>query len=185
MFSFLLQRTVLGLILVWSICVHFQCHTVVYSLKSQDSSSNESSLGEPSYSLSKRGEVKDESFGNVNHSRSLNISNERFPNHNTTVNAKSSVDDYFNSTVSQPVWMLNIKSGALQRTAYVALGIMSVIVIFFIVRGIRLRHKKSKSRKYGIITSTVSDMEMEPLDRDDEEEEDATLFDAQHKYALQ
>ncbi|XP_035229810.1 uncharacterized protein LOC118201768 [Stegodyphus dumicola] len=180
MFSFLLQRTILGLILVWSICVHFHSHTVVYSQKSEDSSSNESSLGELIYS--KRHE---ENIGNVNHSRSLNISYEKFPSHNKTVNTKSSVDNYFNSTVSLPVWMLNIKSGALQRTAYVALGIMSVIVIFFIVRGIRLRHKKSKSRKYGIITSTVSDMEMEPLDRDDEEEEDATLFDAQHKYALQ
>ncbi|KAG8181654.1 hypothetical protein JTE90_017012 [Oedothorax gibbosus] len=81
-----------------------------------------------------------------------------------------------------PGFMDTIKSGALERTGLVVLGFMSIIVVFFIVRAIRLRHKKSKSRKYGIITST--EMEMEPLDNDEDDEEDTTLFDAQHKYSM-
>jgi len=94
------------------------------------------------------------------------------------------VDGNLNSTNSLPYWMRTIESGALQRTGYVVLGFMSIILIFFAVRSIRIHHKKSKSRKYGIITSTASEMEMEPLDNDDEEEEEMTLFDAQHKYSL-
>lgn len=104
-------------------------------------------------------------------------------NNSVTVHNKPSViEDQLNATASLPPWML--KEGALQRTGFVALGFMSIVLIFFAVRAVRLRQKKSKSRKYGIITSTASDMEMEPLDKDDDEEEDTTLFDAQHKYSL-
>ena len=41
----------------------------------------------------------------------------------------------------------------------------------------RLKHKNSKSRKYGLITTQDDHLEMKPLDEDDEEDEDMTVFD--------
>nr|XP_042907807.1 uncharacterized protein LOC107456310 [Parasteatoda tepidariorum] len=92
----------------------------------------------------------------------------------------SSISDTYNSTHNVPSWMVPIKSGALQRTGFVVLGFMIIILLFFVVRSVRMHHKKSKSRKYGVITST--DMEMVPLDNDDEEEEEMTLFDVKQKF---
>ncbi|GIY96680.1 uncharacterized protein CEXT_119271 [Caerostris extrusa] len=162
-----------------------QCHTVTYEHKLGSLTyQNEATVGSLGISLSKR-----QAVDNVNQIQNLSISDNKtasveFLSNRTVLQTKPPIiSGEVNITQSLPAWMTTIKSGALQRTGFVALGFMSIIVIFFVVRGVRLRHKKSKSRKYGIITST--DMEMEPLDKDDDDEEETTLFDAQHKYSLQ
>ncbi|XP_067137255.1 membrane protein FAM174-like [Centruroides vittatus] len=79
-----------------------------------------------------------------------------------------------------PSWILTMNSGAAMRTFYVVAFVMSTVVIYFIIRAVRLRRRKSKSRKYGVITST-SALEMEPLEKgDDDDDEDTTLFDVHH-----
>ncbi|GBM45088.1 hypothetical protein AVEN_152340-1 [Araneus ventricosus] len=161
-----------------------QCHTVAYDNKLLGLPSHQDDSFTKSIALFKR-----ESDGNASQTQNLNASENKtiavdILNNRTFSQVKRPITNgEVNVTHSLPAWMDTINSGALQRTGFVALGFMLIIVIFFVVRAIRLRHKKSKSRKYGIITST--DMEMEPLDKDDDDEEETTLFDAQHKYSLQ
>ncbi|CAL1535590.1 unnamed protein product [Lymnaea stagnalis] len=67
----------------------------------------------------------------------------------------------------------------LLRTLYVTLGVTGIVVVYFIIRAVRLRRKRTKSRKYGIITQQGDrgDMEMEPLGDGDDDEEDYTVFE--------
>ncbi|KAF8771786.1 hypothetical protein HNY73_019161 [Argiope bruennichi] len=160
------------------------CHTVAYDNKVSSFQSHHDDSSAKSIPLFKR-----EVDGNSSQTQNLNASDNKtvvvdLLNNRTFPQIKRPITNgEVNVTHSLPAWMDTINSGALQRTGFVALAFMLIIVIIFVVRGIRLRHKKSKSRKYGIITST--DMEMEPLDKDDDDEEETTLFDAQHKYSLQ
>lgn len=45
----------------------------------------------------------------------------------------------------------------------------------------RTRKRKSKTRKYGLITSSGNDLEMEPLDQDLDEDEDMTVFEMNNR----
>ncbi|KAH9520389.1 hypothetical protein Btru_060643 [Bulinus truncatus] len=67
----------------------------------------------------------------------------------------------------------------LLRTLYVTLGVTGIVIIYFIVRAVRLRKKRTKSRKYGIITQQGDrgDVEMEPLGDGNEDDEDYTVFE--------
>ncbi|XP_023242853.1 membrane protein FAM174A-like [Centruroides sculpturatus] len=97
----------------------------------------------------------------------------------TTINDKVE-NSRSNETAQAPSWILTMNSGAAMRTFYVVAFVMSTVVIYFIIRAVRLRRRKSKSRKYGVITST-SALEMEPLEKgDDDDDEDTTLFDVHH-----
>ncbi|GFR13387.1 uncharacterized protein TNCT_628121 [Trichonephila clavata] len=161
---------------------NLQCHTVAQENKQVDllAHQDESSIKSMDIALSKRENVSQTQNSSVSVNKDFSL---ELLNNKTLPQIKRPITNgELNLTQSLPTWMATIKSGALQRTGFVALGFMSIIVVFFVVRGIRLRRKKSKSRKYGIITST--DMEMEPLDKDDDDEEETTLFDAQHKYSL-
>ncbi|KAK6179892.1 hypothetical protein SNE40_012144 [Patella caerulea] len=66
--------------------------------------------------------------------------------------------------------------GMLLRTMYVLIALTSIIVIYFMIRSFRLRHKRNKSRKYGLITAP-NDLEMAPLDQDDDDDDDMTVFE--------
>ncbi|KAK4884572.1 hypothetical protein RN001_000843 [Aquatica leii] len=70
-----------------------------------------------------------------------------------------------------------LQSGALLRGFYVFLGLSIITVFYFVYRSYRLRHGSQPSttvKKYGI-TARRSDMEMRPLELDDED--DDTLFE--------
>lgn len=68
-----------------------------------------------------------------------------------------------------------LDNGVLYRMLYVVVGLSGIVAIYFIVRAVKTRRRKSKSKKYGVIDGSV-DMELQPLDND-EDEEDMTLFD--------
>jgi len=65
-------------------------------------------------------------------------------------------------------------SSAVLRAVYVACGIVVLVVIYNLVMT-RLRRKKNKAQLYGLL-NTNSDMEMTPLDQEDDDE--TTMFDA-------
>lgn len=74
----------------------------------------------------------------------------------------------------------NISAGAVVRGFYVFVGLGAIVVMYIVVRTVRLRRKKTTVRKYGILASR-EDVEMTPLGADDDEE-DMTLFDmSSHK----
>ena len=56
-------------------------------------------------------------------------------------------------------------------------------IISFILSSLffRLRRRRSKSKKYGIITTPASDLEMAPLDQGDDDDEDLTVFEMNGK----
>ncbi|RZF33237.1 hypothetical protein LSTR_LSTR012998 [Laodelphax striatellus] len=59
---------------------------------------------------------------------------------------------------------------------FLLLAILSVaIVLYFTIKAIRLRRRRSRVRKYGVLTSR-EDVEMTPLGEEDEDE-DSTVFD--------
>ncbi|XP_037289879.2 uncharacterized protein LOC119184672 [Rhipicephalus microplus] len=69
-------------------------------------------------------------------------------------------------------------NGVVLRAFYVIVGVMMIILVYFVVRMVRSRYRRSKTRKYGIIASRSAELEMQPLDRGDDEEEETTLFEA-------
>lgn len=64
----------------------------------------------------------------------------------------------------------------LMRTFYVLLAVTSIVLVYFAVKAWRMRRRRNKSRKYGLITTRGSDLEMEPLDGN-EEDDDMTVFE--------
>lgn len=76
---------------------------------------------------------------------------------------------------------LQDKKGMLLRTLYVLVGVTTVVAIYFVVKAVRLRRRRSKSKKYGIITTPASDLEMAPLDQGDDDDEDMTVFEMNGK----
>lgn len=64
------------------------------------------------------------------------------------------------------------------RAFYVLIGVTAIVVIYFGVRAWRLRRKRNKTKKYGLITGRGADYEMAPLDADDDDDdEDTTVFE--------
>lgn len=117
----------------------FFCHTVVTASDQVSSLQNELHSKENKTELVKRGEKNQDSTKNGNQSRITNTSDEKFvPQTNVTVATNVlPTDEMYNSTGHLPPWMLNIRDGALQRTGYVALGFMSIVVFFFVIRAVR------------------------------------------------
>lgn len=88
-----------------------------------------------------------------------------------------------NCTTKQPTFFDNILNNKpmLMRAFYVLLAVSSIVVVYFLMRAWRLRRKRSKSRKYGLITAKGTDLEMAPLDQEDEDDEDMTVYEMNNK----
>uniref|UniRef100_UPI00398EF692 membrane protein FAM174A-like n=1 Tax=Pristiophorus japonicus TaxID=55135 RepID=UPI00398EF692 len=67
----------------------------------------------------------------------------------------------------------------IQRALYVLVAVTALVVVYFVVRTIRMRRINRKNRKYGILNTNLENMEMRPLDQEDDDEDD-TLFDVHH-----
>ncbi|GFR86665.1 membrane protein FAM174-like [Elysia marginata] len=87
-------------------------------------------------------------------------------------------DGYVNSILSQ----MSENKGMLWRTLCVSLGVTGIVIIYFVIRAVRLRRRRSKSRKYGIITQhDHGDVEMEPLGDGNDDDDDYTVFEMNGK----
>ncbi|XP_053330588.1 membrane protein FAM174A [Spea bombifrons] len=65
-----------------------------------------------------------------------------------------------------------------QRALAVLVVVSAAVIIYFVIRTIRTRRKHKKTRKYGVLDTNIGNMELTPLEQ--EEEDDDTLFDANH-----
>lgn len=94
---------------------------------------------------------------------------------NSTSNSTNSDDndDFIGSLVENKDMLL--------RTLYVLIGVTSIVILYFVFRAWRIRGRRSKSRKYGLITTRGSDLEMAPLDADDEDD-DMTVFEMNDRH---
>ncbi|XP_060072150.1 membrane protein FAM174A-like [Ylistrum balloti] len=91
----------------------------------------------------------------------------------TSNNTDSDSDGFLGSLVENKDMLL--------RTLYVLIGVTSVVILYFVFRAWRIRGRRSKSRKYGLITTRGSDLEMAPLDADDEDD-DLTVFEMNDRH---
>lgn len=66
-----------------------------------------------------------------------------------------------------------------QRALTVLMVVSGAVLVYFVVRTVRMRRKNRKTRRYGVLDTNIENMELTPLEQDDEDE-DNTLFDANH-----
>ncbi|KAH7955499.1 membrane protein FAM174B [Rhipicephalus sanguineus] len=96
----------------------------------------------------------------------------------TTTSAVTNATRKSNTTMFFNIAGMEQANGVVLRAFYVIVGVMMIILVYFVVRMVRSRYRRSKTRRYGIIASRSAELEMQPLDRADDEEEETTLFEA-------
>lgn len=63
--------------------------------------------------------------------------------------------------------------GMIVRMTYVLVGFSILILVYFVVKAVRLRRIKSRTRKYGVLTENLDS----PLSLDDESDEEVEVFE--------
>ncbi|XP_053423190.1 membrane protein FAM174A [Nycticebus coucang] len=66
-----------------------------------------------------------------------------------------------------------------QRALTVLMVVSGAVLVYFVVRTVRMRRRNRKTRRYGVLDTNIENMELTPLEQDDEDN-DNTLFDASH-----
>ncbi|XP_030045578.1 membrane protein FAM174B [Microcaecilia unicolor] len=98
-------------------------------------------------------------------------------NSSTDATAKNATKDtlmtYFDS-----LWDLF----TLKVTVIVVCAFSSLLVVCLVIRICRSGKKMRKTRKYDIITTPAERVEMAPLNEDNEDDEDSTVFDVKYRY---
>ncbi|XP_066567370.1 membrane protein FAM174A isoform X2 [Amia ocellicauda] len=65
---------------------------------------------------------------------------------------------------------------SIQRALYVLVAVSALVIVYFVIRTVRMK-KNRKTRRYGVLDTNLA-MEMTPLEQEEDEEDDTTLFDA-------
>jgi len=63
--------------------------------------------------------------------------------------------------------------GMIVRMTYVLVGFSILILVYFVVKAVRLRRMKSRTRKYGVLTENLNS----PLGLDEDSEEEVEVFE--------
>ncbi|XP_065512749.1 membrane protein FAM174A isoform X4 [Caloenas nicobarica] len=66
-----------------------------------------------------------------------------------------------------------------QRALSVLVLASAALIVYFVIRTVRLRRRNRKTRRYGVLDTNIENMELTPLEQDDEDD-DTTLFVANH-----
>ncbi|XP_074022825.1 membrane protein FAM174A [Numenius arquata] len=66
-----------------------------------------------------------------------------------------------------------------QRALSVLVLASATLIVYFVIRTVRLRRRNRKTRRYGVLDTNIENMELTPLEQDDDDD-DTTLFDANH-----
>ncbi|NXC55913.1 F174 protein, partial [Aleadryas rufinucha] len=67
-----------------------------------------------------------------------------------------------------------------QRALSVLVLASAALIVYFVIRTVRLRRRNRKTRRYGVLDTNVENMELTPLEQDDDDDDDTTVFDANH-----
>ncbi|XP_076880873.1 protein FAM174C [Brachyhypopomus gauderio] len=68
-----------------------------------------------------------------------------------------------------------VDSSMLKRTLYVIIGVTIIVVLYFLVRAVRLKKTTVHRKKYGLLSNYDDTVEMAHLESD---EEDTTVYEA-------
>ncbi|XP_044302786.1 membrane protein FAM174A [Varanus komodoensis] len=66
-----------------------------------------------------------------------------------------------------------------QRALSVLVLASAALIVYFVIRTVRLRRRNRKTRRYGVLDTNIENTELTPLEQDDDDD-DTTLFDANH-----
>ncbi|XP_058027334.1 membrane protein FAM174A [Ahaetulla prasina] len=66
-----------------------------------------------------------------------------------------------------------------QRALSVLVLASAALIVYFVIRTVRLRRRNRKTRKYGVLDTNIENTELTPLEQDDDDD-DNTLFDANY-----
>ncbi|XP_071437360.1 membrane protein FAM174A isoform X1 [Pithys albifrons albifrons] len=66
-----------------------------------------------------------------------------------------------------------------QRALSVLVLASAALIVYFVIRTVRIRRRNRKTRRYGVLDTNIENMELTPLEQDDDDD-DTTLFDANH-----
>ncbi|NWW66550.1 F174A protein, partial [Ifrita kowaldi] len=66
-----------------------------------------------------------------------------------------------------------------QRALSVLVLASAALIVYFVIRTVRLRRRNRKTRRYGVLDMNIENMELTPLEQDDDDD-DTTVFDANH-----
>ncbi|XP_068858386.1 membrane protein FAM174A [Aphelocoma coerulescens] len=68
-----------------------------------------------------------------------------------------------------------------QRALSVLVLASAALIVYFVIRTVRLRRRNRKTRRYGVLDTHIENMELTPLEQDDDDDDDdTTVFDANH-----
>uniref|UniRef100_A0A8C8S5H2 Transmembrane protein 157 n=1 Tax=Pelusios castaneus TaxID=367368 RepID=A0A8C8S5H2_9SAUR len=70
-----------------------------------------------------------------------------------------------------------------QRALAVLVVASAALIVYFVIRTVRLRKRNRKTRRYGVLDTNIENTELTPLEQDDDDD-DTTLFDANHPRRL-
>ncbi|XP_075215100.1 membrane protein FAM174A [Lycorma delicatula] len=98
--------------------------------------------------------------------------NVELPKMSTVLNSSVNENDLKNSI---PVWSSKVNSTTVMEGFFIFAGLSVAVVLYFTVKAIRLRRRRCRVRKYGLLTNR-EDVEMTPLG-EEEDDEDSTVFD--------
>ncbi|EHA99659.1 Membrane protein FAM174A [Heterocephalus glaber] len=65
------------------------------------------------------------------------------------------------------------------RALTLLMVVSGAVLVYFMVRTVTMRRKNRKTRRYRILDTNIENVEFTPLKQDDEDD-DSTLFDANH-----
>ncbi|XP_062985637.1 membrane protein FAM174A [Elgaria multicarinata webbii] len=66
-----------------------------------------------------------------------------------------------------------------QRALSVLVLASAALIVYFVIRTVRLRRRNRKTRRYGVLDTNIENTELTPLEQEDDDD-DTTLFDANH-----
>ncbi|NXO01632.1 F174A protein, partial [Rhinopomastus cyanomelas] len=64
-----------------------------------------------------------------------------------------------------------------QRALSVLVLASAALIVYFVIRTVRLRRQNRKTRRYGVLDTSIENMELAPLEQDDDDD-DTTLYEA-------
>uniref|UniRef100_A0A674NLQ2 Family with sequence similarity 174 member B n=1 Tax=Takifugu rubripes TaxID=31033 RepID=A0A674NLQ2_TAKRU len=86
------------------------------------------------------------------------------------------------ATVGSRISSLMTHLPTLKNAVIVVCALTAVLVVCLVIKVVRSGRRIRKTRKYDIITTPAERVEMAPLNEENDDEDDSTLFDVKYRF---
>ncbi|XP_075431355.1 membrane protein FAM174B [Ascaphus truei] len=90
--------------------------------------------------------------------------------------------DQGNSTVKSPIYTILKDLPTLKNLVIFVCGFSTFLILCLLVKIFRSGRRIQKTRKYDIITTPAERVEMTPLNEENDDDDDSTVFDVKYRY---